>query len=306
MSKRALDEGEIAETTEGENPEEDTVPAKRGKTDEDEVAPAAADESAHTAAEEQPAAPVDTAAAEQPAAASASAASAPDAASLAATTASAATAVSASAAPPAAAPSVPPPYGFATGDAAGQAGNLDPNAEAHPGMMGLKDADLAVMLTQRMEAKAQRNFAVADAIRKQLEAYGIRINDARANSGGSGMWTASDGRRCADAILAHACSALARARALLSDHHPSSSNAQNSLSRVPLCLVSLRAQWQPRWPRFLLPAYWPPGRSRLHPRRAAAAARSPRSATAGARRRDHLECRPHPKASGSRGGQGAS
>ena len=58
----------------------------------------------------------------------------------------------------------------------------------------LKDDELVDLLKKRLDAKTRRDYASSDAIRLQLEQFGIKINDARAQ-GLVGTWTASDGRR---------------------------------------------------------------------------------------------------------------
>ena len=100
----------------------------------------------------------------------------------------------------------------------------DDAAHAAPPMPRLTNEQLAHLLQSRAEAKARRDFAAADAIRGQLEGYGIKINDAR-QPGMIGTWTAADGRRCA---------------ARTSSHSSASGRSPRRLrplpSSIPLCL----------------------------------------------------------------------
>ena len=182
---------------------------EEGQLPEPEVSPAAAAEAAAAPPpppQQEPPPPEPAAAAEAAAAAGEGAAAAvavagdgAAAAAAAATTASedAATAAltasgacagdaAAAAAPLAAVPPPPPP-----------APPPPPGADAITGAAGPlpSDEELKALFTQRLAAKARRDFDQSDAIRMQLEARGISVHDARA-AGLVGTWQClADGRR---------------------------------------------------------------------------------------------------------------
>jgi cysteinyl-tRNA synthetase len=64
-------------------------------------------------------------------------------------------------------------------EAEGRMGDADPEVIAKFGSEGLSDADIDALVAERTQAKRQRNFARADAIRNELLAKGIMLEDSK-------------------------------------------------------------------------------------------------------------------------------
>ena len=116
----------------------------------------------------------------------------------------------------------------------------DDAAHAAPPMPRLTNEQLAHLLQSRAEAKARRDFAAADAIRGQLDGYGIKIIDGR-QPGMIGTWAAADGRRCAARASSRSSASARSPRRLLPLLH---------LSPLLLCPATL-TEATPRAPRLL-------------------------------------------------------
>jgi hypothetical protein len=108
----------------------------------------------------------------------------------------------------------------------------DDAAHAAPPMPRLTNEQLAHLLQSRAEAKARRDFAAADAIRGQLDGYGIKIIDGR-QPGMIGTWAAADGRRCAARASSRSSASARSPRRLLPLLH---------LSPLLLCPATLTAR----------------------------------------------------------------
>jgi cysteinyl-tRNA synthetase len=68
---------------------------------------------------------------------------------------------------------------LAWAEAEGRLGEVDPEVVAKFGREGLSDADIEALVAERTQAKRQRNFARADAIRNELLAKGIVLEDSK-------------------------------------------------------------------------------------------------------------------------------
>ena len=68
---------------------------------------------------------------------------------------------------------------LAWADAEGRLGEADPEVIARFAQEGPSDAEIDTLVTERTQAKAKRNFARADAIRDELMAKGILIEDSK-------------------------------------------------------------------------------------------------------------------------------
>jgi cysteinyl-tRNA synthetase len=61
----------------------------------------------------------------------------------------------------------------------GRLGEADPEVVAKYGQDGLSDADVEALVAERTQAKRQRNFGRADAIRNELLAKGVVLEDSK-------------------------------------------------------------------------------------------------------------------------------
>ena len=68
---------------------------------------------------------------------------------------------------------------LAWAEAEGRLNDADPEVIAKFGSEGLSDADIDALVNERTQAKRQRNFARADAIRNELLAKGILLEDSK-------------------------------------------------------------------------------------------------------------------------------
>jgi cysteinyl-tRNA synthetase len=68
---------------------------------------------------------------------------------------------------------------LAWADAEGRLADADPEVIAKFGREGLSDASIDALVAERTQAKKQRNFARADAIRNELLAKGILLEDSK-------------------------------------------------------------------------------------------------------------------------------
>jgi cysteinyl-tRNA synthetase len=68
---------------------------------------------------------------------------------------------------------------LAWAEAEGRIGDADPEVVAKFGREGLSDAEIEALVAERTQAKRQRNFARADAIRNELLAKGIVLEDSK-------------------------------------------------------------------------------------------------------------------------------
>ena len=68
---------------------------------------------------------------------------------------------------------------LAWAESEGRLGEADPEVIAKFGSEGLSDADIDALVAERTQAKRQRNFARADAIRNELLAKGILLEDSK-------------------------------------------------------------------------------------------------------------------------------
>jgi cysteinyl-tRNA synthetase len=68
---------------------------------------------------------------------------------------------------------------LAWAEAEGRLGDADPEVVAKFGREGLSDAEIETLVAERTQAKRQRNFARADAIRNELLAKGIVLEDSK-------------------------------------------------------------------------------------------------------------------------------
>jgi cysteinyl-tRNA synthetase len=68
---------------------------------------------------------------------------------------------------------------LAWAEAEGRLGEVDPEVLAKFGREGLADAEIEALVAERTQAKQQRNFARADAIRNELLAKGIVLEDSK-------------------------------------------------------------------------------------------------------------------------------
>ena len=68
---------------------------------------------------------------------------------------------------------------LAWAEAEGKLGDVDPEVIAKFGNEGLSDADIDALVNERTQAKRQRNFARADAIRNELLSKGILLEDSK-------------------------------------------------------------------------------------------------------------------------------
>ena len=64
-------------------------------------------------------------------------------------------------------------------EAEGRMADADPEVIAKFGNEGLSDADIEALVNERTQAKRQRNFARADAIRNELLSKGILLEDSK-------------------------------------------------------------------------------------------------------------------------------
>jgi len=68
---------------------------------------------------------------------------------------------------------------LAWAEAEGRLGEVDPEVVAKFGREGLSEADIEALVAERTQVKRQRNFARADAIRNELLAKGIVLEDSK-------------------------------------------------------------------------------------------------------------------------------
>jgi cysteinyl-tRNA synthetase len=68
---------------------------------------------------------------------------------------------------------------LAWAEAEGRLGDADPEVLAKFGKEGLTDAAIEALVNERTQAKRQRNFARADAIRNELLSRGILLEDSK-------------------------------------------------------------------------------------------------------------------------------
>jgi cysteinyl-tRNA synthetase len=68
---------------------------------------------------------------------------------------------------------------LAWAEAEGRIGDADPEVIAKFGDESLSDADIEALVNERTQAKRQRNFARADAIRNELLSKGILLEDSK-------------------------------------------------------------------------------------------------------------------------------